>query len=74
VPRRTGRPAGRPARYGESLIAWIPASRRRKSTPAGKTPVTGAGPCRGVSMYSRQSSRAQERCPVGALKEADGTP
>jgi hypothetical protein len=42
--------------------------------PAGKTPVTGAGPCREVSRYLRQSSGVQERCPVGALKETNGTP
>jgi hypothetical protein len=36
--------------------------------PAGKTPVTDAGPCREVSRYLRQSSGVQERCPVGALR------
>jgi hypothetical protein len=44
------------------------------ATPAGKTPVTGAGPCGRVTRYLPESSGAQERCPVGTLKETNGTP
>jgi len=43
-------------------------------TPAGKTPVTGAGPCGAIASGALQSSGAQERCPVRAFKEMDGTP
>ena len=44
------------------------------ATPAGKTPVTGAGPCGRVTRYLPQSSGARERCPVRAFKETNGTP
>ena len=43
-------------------------------TPAGKTPVTGVGPCGAIARGALQSSGAQERCPVRAFKETDGTP
>ena len=43
-------------------------------TPAGKTPETGAGPCGMIASGMLQSSGAQERCPVRAFKETDGTP
>ena len=43
-------------------------------TPAGKTPETGTGPCRGLATSPLQSSGVQERCPVRAFKETDGTP
>src|SRR6266702_4492804 len=43
-------------------------------SPAGKTPETGAGPCGEMIMCSLQSFGAQERCPVRAFKETDGTP
>ena len=42
--------------------------------PAGKTPETGTGPCGGLATCPLQSSGAQERCPVRAFKETDGTP
>jgi hypothetical protein len=42
--------------------------------PPEKMPVTGAGPCGEMIGRSPQSSGAQERCPVGAFKETDGTP
>ena len=42
--------------------------------PAGKTPETGTGPCGGLATSLLQSSGAQERCPVRAFKETDGTP
>ena len=35
---------------------------------------TGTGPCGGIAISPLQSSGAQERCPVGAFKETDGTP
>jgi hypothetical protein len=44
------------------------------STPAGKTPGTGADPFRRVFMDLRESSGVLERCPVRALKEMNGTP
>jgi hypothetical protein len=44
------------------------------STPAGKTPVTGAGPFRRVIRDLRESSGVLERCPVRAFKEMNGTP
>src|SRR6187200_3511880 len=43
-------------------------------TPAGKTPETGAGPCDVIARGAPQSSGVQERCPVRAFKETDGTP
>jgi len=43
-------------------------------TPAGKTPETGTGPCGGLATSPLQSSWVQERCPVRAFKETDGTP
>jgi hypothetical protein len=42
--------------------------------PAGKTPETGTGPCGELATSPLQSSGAQERCPVRAFKETDGTP
>ena len=42
--------------------------------PAGKTPETGTGPCGGLATSPLQSSGVQERCPVRAFKETDGTP
>ena len=43
-------------------------------TPAGKTPETGAGPCGVIASGTLHSSGAQERGPVRAFKETDGTP
>ena len=42
--------------------------------PTGKTPETGTGPCCGLATSPLQSSGVQERCPVRAFKETDGTP
>jgi len=42
--------------------------------PAGKTPETGTDPCGGLATSPLQSSGVQERCPVRAFKETDGTP
>jgi len=42
--------------------------------PAGKTPETGTAPCGGLATSPLQSSGVQERCPVRAFKETDGTP
>ena len=42
--------------------------------PAGKMPETGACPCGVIVSGALQSSGAQERCPVRAFKETDGTP
>ena len=42
--------------------------------PAGKTPETGAGPCGRLALRLPHTSGVQERCPVRALKETNGTP
>ena len=42
--------------------------------PPGKTPETGTCPCGELATSSPQSSGTQERCPVRAFKETDGTP
>ena len=44
------------------------------ATPTGKMPETGAGLCGRVTRYLPQSSGVQERCPVRAFKETNGTP
>ena len=44
------------------------------SPSAGKTPETGAGPYAGSLQTCRRFSGVQERCPVRALKEMNGTP
>jgi hypothetical protein len=46
----------------------------KELVPAGKTSDTGAGPCGRLALSLLQPSGVQERCPVRALKEANGTP
>ena len=50
-----------------------PVSRRRNSSSAGKTPVTGASPVAG-SHSIRRNLQGMERCRVTALKETNRTP
>jgi hypothetical protein len=42
--------------------------------PPERRQETGAGPCGRIVIRLPQSSGAQERCPVRAFKETDGTP
>ena len=50
-----------------------PVSRRRNSSSAGKTPVTGASPV-AASYSGRRNLQGMERCPVTAFKETNRTP
>jgi hypothetical protein len=68
---------GAPGDPCDMVKAGLPESQSPEgaiSTPAGKTPETGAGPFRRVIRDLRESSGVLERCPVRALKEMNGTP
>ena len=56
MPRRTGRRVAGPAEYGESWIARSLISRRCKPPSTGKTSVTGAVPCAGITDLPAQPS------------------
>ena len=48
-------------------------SRRRNSSSAGKTSVTGASPV-AASYSGRRNLQGMERCPMRAFKDTNGTP
>ena len=50
-----------------------PVSRRRNSSSAGKTSVTGANPV-AASYSGRRNLQGMERCPMRAFKETNRTP
>jgi hypothetical protein len=68
---------GAPGDPRDMVKAGLPESQSPEganSTPAGKTPETGADLFRRVFMDLRKPSGVLERCPVRALKEMNGTP
>jgi hypothetical protein len=74
---RPGIRGGAPGDPRDMVKAGLPESQSPEganATPTGKVHETGAGPCVGVTRYLPQSSGVQERCPVRAFKETNGTP
>ncbi len=74
---RPGIRSGAPGDPRDKVKAALPESQSPEGVKCRlpeMTPVTGTGPCRRMFHGLRQSSGTRERCPVRALKEANGTP
>ncbi len=61
---------GDPRDMVKAVLLDSPVSRRRNSSSAGKTPVTGARPVV-ASCSGRRNLQGMERCPMRALKETN---